>query len=551
MPSSSPGNEEARAFLQHRVARFGFHAGAMFASFFVFRVVLALASGLPHLVVQASMGYHLAAALCFAALWVACRGKPRSWAYIRRVEAITLLSGAGFMEVMGLYIPLISNPPLVVAYALTFGMVSRSAYVPSSGRRTAVLGAVIGVPLVALTYYRHIGVDVSVWSAVEPSIAEQGQTSQSLALISAAWLVGWWTMTIVAATSNSMVIYGLRKQVEDIRQLGQYHLEEKLGEGGMGMVFRARHAMLRRDTAVKLLPIEKAGAKTISRFEREVRLTAKLTHPNTVRIYDYGRTSDGVFYYAMELIHGATLSEVVEVDGAQPDGRVVSILSQAAGALVEAHGVGLIHRDIKPANVMLHLLHRFGGIVDMAKVVDFGLVKELDAKSSLSRTGGNMITGTPLYMPPEAIASPESVDARSDIYALGAVGYYLLTGTHVFQGNTVIEVCSSHLKDTPESPSARLGAPIGEALEQLILDCLAKDPSDRPQSALDFQRRLEGCPITAPWSADRAREWWDELADALQIAREQAEKNRGGTTGPASTMSIRLARGQGRTSAST
>ncbi len=234
----------------------------------------------------------------------------------------------------------------------------------------------------------------------------------------------------------------------------------------MGIVYRASHAMLRRPTAIKLLPADRAGNETLARFEKEVQLTASLTHPNTVTIFDYGRTPDGIFYYAMELLDGATLADVVEVDGPQPAARVAQILGQAAGALAEAHAVKLIHRDVKPANIMLV---EQGGKPDVAKVLDFGLVKELDATASPELTQIDAVTGTPQYMAPESIRAPDEVDARSDIYALGAVGYFLLTGEHVFTADTVVEVCAKHLNDEPVAPSERLGAAVPADLETLIL----------------------------------------------------------------------------------
>lgn len=288
-------------------------------------------------------------------------------------------------------------------------------------------------------------------------------------------------------------------------QLGQYTLEEVIGEGGMGTVYRARHAMLRRPTALKLLPQKKAGKSAVERFEREVRLTAQLTHPNTVTVYDYGRTPDGVFYYAMELLEGATLQAVVEATGPMPAARVAHILDQVAGALDEAHGVGLIHRDIKPANVMLC---ERGGLADVAKVLDFGLVKKVTTAGDVALTGANEVTGTPLYMSPEAIRSTADIGAAADIYSLGAVAYYLLTGKHVFVGKTSLEVCSQHLSSTPEPMSSRVDAEIPPQLERLVLDCLAKDPSDRPGSALEVQQRLRACADLGVWDRDRARQWW-------------------------------------------
>jgi len=205
-----------------------------------------------------------------------------------------------------------------------------------------------------------------------------------------------------------------------VRRLGQYTLERKIGAGGMGIVYRASHAMLRRPTAIKLLPPDRAGEASIARFEREVQMTAQLSHPNTVAIYDYGRTPEGVFYYAMEYLDGINLEDLVRTYGAQPAGRVLAILDQVCGALAEAHERGLVHRDIKPANI---ILTERGGEPDVAKVVDFGLVKPIvtdDPRLTMSMPG--VMTGTPLYLSPESLTSPESGDPRSDLYALGAVG---------------------------------------------------------------------------------------------------------------------------------
>jgi serine/threonine protein kinase len=278
--------------------------------------------------------------------------------------------------------------------------------------------------------------------------------------------------------------------------------------------------MLRRPTAVKLLPPGKAGEQAIARFEREVRLTARLTHPNTVTVYDYGRTPDGIFYYAMELLDGATLEEIVEHEGAQPSSRVLHVLLAMAGALAEAHEIGLIHRDLKPANVMLC---RRGGELDVPKLLDFGLVKDLEAGQTLSLTSTNTITGTPLYMAPESITSPGTVDARSDLYALGAVGYYMLTGTHVFDGESVVEVCSHHLRTEPEPPESRLGEPVAEDLASVLLDCLAKRPEDRPQTALALKARICACSDARAWSPGMARDWWETRGVGLMKKRSQRE----------------------------
>src|SRR5208282_489349 len=216
-----------------------------------------------------------------------------------------------------------------------------------------------------------------------------------------------------------------------LKQLGQYTLEEKIGEGGMGVVYRARHALLRRDTAVKLLLPDRADPASIARFECEVRLTCQLTHPNTIQVYDYGHTPDGIFYYAMEFLSGLNLHQLVARFGPQPESRVVYILTQVCDSLAEAHTLGLIHRDIKPGNVFLC---RRGGVPDCVKVLDFGLGREYHAGNPerMNPAGKNVIEGTPWFTPPEAISSSVQTDPRSDIYSIGALGYYLLTGQYIF-----------------------------------------------------------------------------------------------------------------------
>jgi serine/threonine-protein kinase len=282
----------------------------------------------------------------------------------------------------------------------------------------------------------------------------------------------------------------------------------------MGVVYKARHSMLRRPTAVKLLPPERAGEHNLQRFEREVQLTSLLTHPNTIAIYDFGRTPDGIFYYAMEYLDGVDLEFLVEKNGALDASRTIHILMQVAGALEEAHGIGLIHRDIKPANI---ILCERGATPDVAKVLDFGLVKRIEGTSDDTlKSAVNTITGTPLYLAPEAILTPDKVDGRSDLYALGCVGYWLLTGAHVFDAATVVEICGMHVHTAPTPPSARLGRAVPADLEGAIMRCLAKSADQRPKDASALFDELRMCAETTPWNVTAARRWWSESGRQLK-----------------------------------
>lgn len=297
----------------------------------------------------------------------------------------------------------------------------------------------------------------------------------------------------------------LQEATLQAKQLGQYALEEKLGAGGMGTVYKARHAMLRRPTAIKLLDVENMSEAAVARFEREVQLTSSLSHPNTVAVFDYGRTPDGIFYYAMEYLDGMNLDDLIKAHGPLPEARLVHILRQACGALAEAHAASLIHRDIKPANIFLTCR---GGLHDFVKVLDFGLVKALDDGNQAQLTNPNAIAGTPNYISPEGVNRPDQVDVRTDVYALAAVGYYLLTGTPVFTGKTVMEICMKHVNDVPDAPSVRLGKPVSADLEALLLEGLAKSPADRPTDAADLLRKLDACVVKGIWTPADAAAWW-------------------------------------------
>lgn len=310
-------------------------------------------------------------------------------------------------------------------------------------------------------------------------------------------------LVIAYSVYSSLRFLGLKRKVGEAVQLGQYTLVRKIGEGGIGEVYLAHHAMLKRPTAVKILKSDIISIEVIERFEREVQLASRLTHPNTIEIYDFGRTPDGVFYYAMELLNGFTLAQVVQMQGEIPFERVIYILRQAVASVREAHSVGLIHRDIKPQNIML--VQR-GGENDVVKVLDFGLVKDLtDGDAAQTRT--THITGTPLYMAPERIRSPKNADLRSDLYALGAVGYYMLAGQAMFRFSTEIDIMFQVINADPD-PVHTINTEVPEDVSELIQACLNKDPEKRPQTARELYQQLSDLAEKYPWSGEQARKWW-------------------------------------------
>ncbi|MGA2246865.1 MAG: serine/threonine protein kinase [Verrucomicrobiota bacterium] len=322
-----------------------------------------------------------------------------------------------------------------------------------------------------------------------------------------------------------------------LKQLGQYTLEEKVGEGGMGVVYRAKHALLRRDTAVKLLLPGRADDAAVARFEREVFLTCQLTHPNTIQVYDYGHTPEGIFYYAMEYLRGVNLHDLVMRFGPQPEGRVIHILAQICASLAEAHGLGLIHRDIKPGNVFLC---RRGGVADCVKVLDFGLVRDFRAAEpeKWGKNGERVVEGTPWFMPPEAVEASAPTDPRSDLYSMGALGYYLLTRSYIFDAETIEEVQEKQLNCSPVPPTQRTANPISPAMEQLLLTCLEKDMAKRPQTANELRALLLSLPAAAEWTCEAAASWWDAYEAQLAPTQDGA---RAGTPASMPAVNVDLA----------
>ncbi len=392
--------------------------------------------------------------------------------------------------------------PLTVAAA--------SASAGHAGSNVDGYRSYLGVPVVgAWTWLPDFGIGLISEIGQREAYADLSVIRRAFWILIAA--LGLGALGVVLATSR---VRKLEKEVRRTHQLGQYTLEEKIGEGGMGSVYRARHALLRRPTAIKLLRTSREGTdEALTRFEREVQLTSQLTHPNTVAIYDFGRTPDGVFYYAMEYLPGIPLDRLIAKDGPQPEARVVHLLKQICASLAEAHAIGLIHRDIKPANVMLC---RRGETSDVVKVLDFGLVKDVISKDDAQLTGTQVVVGTPRFMAPEAIKAPETIDARTDVYAVGAVAYNLLTGEDVFPGKTGAEIIGHHLHTKAPLLSQRLGRPVDTFLEDVLRRCLSKDRDARPATAgallLEIEEGWKG-PL---WSQREAAAWWAERGDALR-----------------------------------
>jgi serine/threonine-protein kinase len=317
----------------------------------------------------------------------------------------------------------------------------------------------------------------------------------------------------ILAVVVARMMYHLTHQAHQARMMGSYELEEKIGAGGMGEVWRARHLMLVRPAAIKLIRPERmarvAGAESdaaLSRFKREAQATASLRSPHTVELYDLGVAEDGTFFYVMELLDGLDLAAFIKRFGPMTAERVIYVLSQACDSLADAHASGLVHRDIKPANIFVC---RMGLKADFVKILDFGLVKSLETEQGdLALTSEQAILGTPAFLSPEAIAGA-AADPRFDIYSLGCVAYWLLTGTFVFESESPLAMAVAHAKEPPVPPSRRSELPIPEELDRIILDCLAKSPNDRPQSSADLSWRLTQCRFERPWSDQMARKWWD------------------------------------------
>ena len=510
---------EGSAFVQERLATFG--KFVFLVSFGFFSIDLALYASemmLRTLLANPRWYSHLGASMAAATLWMACRwGKRPTWA-LNLLDTAGLLLCCLFWAFMG--ISSADAPPIMAALmADILTVTARAMMVPSTGGRTLVLSTAAMVPTLVIGYLRSAAVALSAMDRLHFNVEN--------AL--------WAAAAVALATVTSRLIYGLRKRAQEAREIGQYTLVERLGAGGMGEVWRARHRLLVRPAAIKLLPPDPLGSSAggrdvlLRRFEREASATALLQSPHTVQLYDFGLAEDGRLYYVMELLNGIDLEQLVQRYGPVPSERVIHILKQVCHSLAEAHTNGLVHRDIKPANIFIS---RIASELDFVKVLDFGLVKldrYGDQPDQLRLTRADSASGTPGYMAPEIVLGETEYDHRVDLYALGCVAYWLLTGRMVFERDTPMKVMLDHARSPAPRLSTRTELSIPRALEDIVMSCLEKDPAQRPTSAEKLEAQLAACPVPSPWTAERAARWWQVhlpeqrphgLADQLR-AQEQ------------------------------
>jgi serine/threonine-protein kinase len=414
-----------------------------------------------------------------------------------------------------------------VALALGAGIVNQWYPVALAGRLSWICVVILLFPLLVPGSTRMVLIGSFLAASMDPVgilvARARGVEVPSLALVAWTYLPNY--ICAVLAVIPSKILAHLSRKVARARQFGSYRLVEQIGRGGMGEVWRAEHRLFARPAAIKLITarrLEEASSVAEERFRREAQAAAALRSPHTIQLYDFGITRDRRPYYVMELLDGCDLETLISRYGAQPAARVAYVLRQACHSLAEAHVAGLVHRDIKPAN--LHI-GRLGLDYDFVKVLDFGLVKRQDGPSErdLQLTAPEAISGTPAYMAPE-MASGQPVDSRADLYALGCVGYYLVTGQRIFEGTHPMQVLVQHLQSEPVPPSVRIGRPVPPALEGLLLQCVAKSPDDRPQDATWLAEAL-GAAGADEWTQADARRWWETTFTSAPAGGERTRSS--------------------------
>lgn len=493
-PDSARAGEEASSFdpgaqlvdgkslLQRRLGQWGKVATLIS---FVYWPLWGVLTGLSTLV--AFLPTIVIGSATFPAMWWLGAGHNRSITLLKRADV-------GSNALIGLFVAsgLLSHPtPQANAVeslaGLMYLILLRAVLVPSTGERTLLVNLLFVTPPVAAVFFAR--------GELTPMGIDPLRFFGAYAL--------WCALGASVAVLASRALYGLGLQVHDARKLGQYTLQEALGSGGMGTVYRARHGMLRRPTAIKLLSTDATSQQ--QRFEREVQLTAEISHPNIVTIHDYGKTSTGAFYYAMELLEGLDLERLVSVHGPQTAGRVAHIVMQVTRGLARAHNAGLVHRDIKPGNLFLCSAT---GSADVVKILDFGLVKQLDSRAEVALTQATQLIGTPLYMAPESFADPDALGPAADQYGLGAVAYFLLVGEPVFPGRSLVELSMLHAHQPAPKLSERAASPVSMELEQVVARCLEKAPDRRFADVDALHAALQRCPEAGSWSTEAAESWW-------------------------------------------
>ena len=498
--------EETRAVIQSRLRELPLIYVLIFGMMLLLRpVVLSSLS----MAILAPFGI---VAATFAGIAILLSARRFSLAWLRRIELVMTVGLAVLLVVyegraiIGPFLQvdriraekIMKNVILLVSLLMLIDAI----YVPKGWRRAAIVSSLLAMLPAATLVGAYLLHPESVRWVGEPR--EDGNKPLAVFGVDTVFL-----LTLAAISSFAAhTISRLRSQVVEARRFGQYRLGEQIGAGGMGEVFLAEHELLKRPCAVKLIrPEVVLRAGTIDRFEREVRINATLSHPNTVEIFDYGRTEDGTYYYVMEYLPGMSLGDLVERYGPLPPGRAVYLLRQVALALQEAHEAGLIHRDIKPSNIFAA---RRGGMDDVAKLLDFGLVRPAATAFSPAHSDEGQILGTPLYMSPEQATNSRPLDARSDIYSLGAVAYYLLTGRPPFDVENAIEAIIAHARD-PVVPPAEIRDDVPADLDAVVLRCLAKDPMERFPDAESLEIALGRCTCASSWDKSLARQWWNDL----------------------------------------
>jgi hypothetical protein len=368
-------------------------------------------------------------------------------------------------------------------------IVGYGTLIPNTAKRTGVVAIGIAAAYIAML----------VWQAAIAGVA--GRDLPHLLLYPIVWMV----VGCVIAIFGSYRVSLLQQRVQDAERLGQYRIQQRLGSGGMGDVYLAEHVTLKQPFAVKILsPDRMNDPRQLLRFEREVQAMARLEHWNTVEVYDFGHGADGSFYYVMEYLPGLTLEQMVAKSGPMPGARAIHFLRQICGALQEAHDQGLLHRDIKPANI---IVSERAGVHDVAKLLDFGLVKHFEDPGDTALTVDGAIAGTPAYMSPEQAAGRGEGDARSDIYSLGAVGYFLLTGRPLFTGRSATQILAAHMYEEPK-PITQFRSDIDPVTLSVIAKCLKKDPVERYADAKTLAHALGDCDSCGTWSQAEAAAWW-------------------------------------------